>query len=494
MSRSVTPESAAPKAAAALVLAFVLALSLVLAGGSRSDAATMTARNPGFENGLAGWTAAVSTTRLASSSRAHSGSGSLKVSTTKTAYTSVRSASRVTDGSAAGATYVWTAWMQGTRTGLRGSLRVREYAGGALVQTRASTVRLVGGRWQQLRLEMTRQRAGSRFEIRLGSPRQRTTDALRIDDVAVRPKTAAVPTPTPDPDSSADATGPTLSNGCATTARGVPLCGAYLGSAYGSNTVPTPMEDDMDRRLGVRRTYFTGSQVDSAVRTARNDLDAGRLPWISLKLPHSWTDMEDGRGDTWTRELADQLADLPGPVWLAFHHEPEGDGDIQTWRRMQERLAPIVREAAPNVAYTVVLTGWHQLYGDARYELDAIFPRGKVDVAGFDVYNAYGEVKDGVMNTKNTNLRASYFEPISAWAEQRGVAWGIAETGFTDEAAELYPHWVQQTYQALEDLDGVAFTYFNTTLNSIANWALTTTVKRASYREAAVGSPVLPLP
>lgn len=249
----------------------------------------------------------------------------------------------------------------------------------------------------------------------------------------------------------------------------------------------------MGRRLGVRRTYFTGAQVDSGVRTAAADLAAGRLPWISFKLPHTWADMASGRGDAWARDLAGRLARLPGPVWVAFHHEPEGDGDIQAWRRMQERLAPLVRSTAPNVGFTVIMTGWHQFYGDDRYSLDAIWPRGvKVDVAGFDVYNQYGVVKNGVMNTRATNLPVSYFDPISAWAARHDVAWGIAETGFTHKAARVYPHWIDNTYEALQARGGVAFTYFNTTLNSIAPWELSTTPKVAAYREGAVGSPLLP--
>ena len=71
---------------------------------------------------------------------------------------------------------------------------------------------------------------------------------------------------------------------------------------------------------------------------------------------------------------------LNGPVWLAFHHEPEGDGAIQDWRRMQEHLTPIVR-AHRNLAMTVIVTGWNQFYGESKYRLKNIWPRG-VNVEG----------------------------------------------------------------------------------------------------------------
>ena len=53
----------------------------------------------------------------------------------------------------------------------------------------------------------------------------------------------------------------------------------------------------MGRGLGVHRTYYDGDMVDAAVSTARSDLRHNRVPWISFKLPYSWEEMRDGRGD-----------------------------------------------------------------------------------------------------------------------------------------------------------------------------------------------------
>ena len=47
---------------------------------------------------------------------------------------------------------------------------------------------------------------------------------------------------------------------------------------------------------------------------------------MSFKLPHSWGEMAAGAGDAWAKNLAARFGRLNGPVWLAFHHEPEGDG------------------------------------------------------------------------------------------------------------------------------------------------------------------------
>ena len=284
-----------------------------------------------------------------------------------------------------------------------------------------------------------------------------------------------------------------LTNGCAYNTRGIPnACAAYLGSAYNSNTDPSSWENDMGQTLGIRRTYWGGSQVDKAVSVARTDLAERRLPWISFKLPYGWTDMANGKGDTWVRGLSAKLANLDGPVWLAFHHEPEGDGDIKEWTRMQAHLAPIVRSAATNVAYSIVLTGWNQLYGPSQYSLDSLWPKNtKIDLLGVDTYEKLGVVKDGKEQTKATNWQQDYFGPFGDWAARKGIAWGVAETGYSDRASDLDPQWVSRTYNLLKANGGVAFTYFNTKLNSASTWAITTAKKHQQFAAGIQGKPTL---
>ncbi|WP_030485597.1 cellulase family glycosylhydrolase [Nocardioides aequoreus] len=248
----------------------------------------------------------------------------------------------------------------------------------------------------------------------------------------------------------------------------------------------------MGRNLGVRRTYYNGAQVDRAVTTVKADLAKGRIPWISFKLPHSWADMSTGAGDAWTKDLAVKLSKVDGPVWLALHHEPEGDDDITKWTSMQQRLAPIVRDNAPNVAYTIILTGWNQFYGPSQYSLDSLWPKNtKIDLVGYDPYNFYGAIKDGKEFTAPTDMVNQYFKKMDAWSTANGVPWGIAETGFTDKASVDYPQWIQQTYDAVKQYNGKAFTYFNTSLNSTASWVITTQHKQDLFAAVLRNSPSL---
>lgn len=330
---------------------------------------------------------------------------------------------------------------------------------------------------------LTVERASS-LVLRVVVPGSAPDGQLWVDDLSLQP----VASPRLDLPASARR----LSNGCAISPRGVPLCSAYVGGAYGRNDDPDPWEGTLGARLGIRRTYYTADQVDYAMRTAGEDLAVGRLPWISFKAPLSWHAMARGDGDRWASDLAARLAELPGPVWVAFHHEPEGDGDLAAWTAMQERLAPIVRQAASNAAFTVILTGYNQLFGPQEFHLDTIWPsRAAVDVAGFDVYNFHGATRNGHAGNRPVPVEEGYLRPLSEWAARQGVAWALAETGLTATGAQHDPRWVQRTHQALLESGGVALTYFNSTANSIADWSLNTPGKQQQFREAILTAPSL---
>lgn len=408
----------------------------------------------------------------------------LVMRTTRRAPATTASRHRFAGAHRAGSKYVVKAWVR-TSKKRPVTLRVREVSSGDTVQRRSSRKQVASGTWTRLRVTVPTKVADSKLAIRVRSGAVRSTERVLVDDLKVVRKPSTGGSTGSEPFTSR------LSNGCGLTNRGIPACGTLVGAAHGSNTDPTALEGQLGEHLGVRRTYYTSTGVASAVKTARADLAAGRLPWISFKLPYSWADMVAGKGDAWARDLAQRMAALDGPVWLAFHHEPEGDGDIQLWRRMQERLAPLIRSVAPNAAFTVVVTGWNQFYGDAKYSLAEIWPRGvKVDVAGFDIYQQYGVVKNGKTTTKWTDF-GEYYRKIATWARSNDVAWGLGETGVTDVAAAARPAAIHDAVTLMENYGGVAYSYFDTTLNSIAPWSLSSTAKRDAFADALSGSPRL---
>jgi hypothetical protein len=293
------------------------------------------------------------------------------------------------------------------------------------------------------------------------------------------------------PTATSNAASPTLTNGCSVSARGIPSCGAFLGAAYGSNADVNPWEKTMGKNLGVHRTYWGSGSAASAARSAAADVAKHRVPWMSFSAPYSWSQMASGKGDAWAKTLATKMKSVGGPVWVAVDHEPENDGgDIQVWKKMQAHLAPIMRAAAPNLGYSIILMGYHQLYGAKKYALSATWPNTKIDVAGFDIYEKYGVQKKGQAMTKEwKNLKGGYFPKLQAWSKSSGVPWGLAETGYSDPAAKAKPGWISQTYKDMDAAGGIAFSYFNTNLHSQANWKLSTTAKKNAFTSALKAAP-----
>ena len=389
-----------------------------------------------------------------------------------------------------GARYRFSAYVR-SRDRVVGELRVRQVkkpkrqGGRPRVAVRRERFRLHYRHWEHVSFTFVVKRDRSALDLNVAVRKAKRGQVLDIDGVSLRRvhrRPAAAPKHPRE--------GGRLSNGCTYSARGLPSCGAYVGIAHGANESTRGFEQRAGQPVGVHRTFWQADEVDKALASARADVTARRIPWLSFKLPHSWAAMAAGQGDGWARTIARRLAALDGPVWIAFHHEPEGDGAIGDWRRLQERLAPLVRSTATNVAYTVILTGWHQFYGNTTaYGLDVLWPRRtKVDVAGFDIYNRYGV--PGSPTLKPSNFRAEYFEALSRWARAQKVRWGLAETGMTDATAQQDPAWLARTYQQMNATEGVAMAYFNSPWARSGDWLLDTEDRQKQFVDLLRGSPV----
>ncbi len=254
----------------------------------------------------------------------------------------------------------------------------------------------------------------------------------------------------------------------------------YVGASIQNNGDPSAMEASAGRTLGLRRTYWNYSNIASSIRSATADANAGRIPWLSYKLPGSWADAAAGKADAQTKELAKQLATVPGEVWVAIHHEPEGDGNLSDWVALQKRLLPLLA-AAPNVRTSIILTAWDTFDSkNSAYSLDALWPGNMVSILGMDAYNPYGDANHV---GKGWTEMDHYYDEIAPAAKKLGVDWAIAETGYTDPAAAKDADWLTRAYQDMAnrtDLPGLGLSYFNSTANSVGSWPLTG-VKAAKF-------------
>lgn len=442
--------------------------------------------NGSFELGATGWRTNASATDLRIVPGGVDGSRAASLHTRTGGTAALNDVANTVVEAQAGTAYLASVWIRTDTPGTAGQFRVREVGDGDVVGHDVEFA-LSGTRWTRLDMSFAVGDADALLDVNVLAWNTSADRSLLVDAVSLTRSAGAEA-----PGGEGHVAG-MLSNGCSYTMRGIPACGAYLGAAVGANDDPAQRESRSGGVLGIHRTYFHSGQVSSAVETARQDLAAGRLPWISFKMPHSWSDMADGRGDAWARDLVTRLDALEGPVWLAFHHEPENDAShIGEWVRMQERLGPMVRNRSDNVAFTLILMGWHQIYGAERMSFEEVWPDTAVDVAGFDTYNLQGAPSNGRIRTEPMDLRTEYFEKFQAWSKRTGVPWALAETGYTDYAARRDPTLLRRTFSDLQSTGGIGLSYFDSPLHSDADWTLSTSEKLADFTAAMRGTARLP--
>ena len=220
--------------------------------------------------------------------------------------------------------------------------------------------------------------------------------------------------------------------------------------------------------LGAWRLFYTTQQLDMALRRCRDAVAARRVPILSLKPHVPWVDVAAGRLDTTLSLFFNDLKNVPGPVWLIVHHEPEGGGSAgnkpddpggaAAWRGMQVQVRRLLdRAAVRNVAFGPCLMVWTWAPQSGRRPDDWWVDDARWDFYGADLYQSS---EAGPAPT----TQASWLNFV-AWAQRRNLPVVLGELGNRGSdataAAEL-----RETYEFLCGIDCVGATYFDTHLNS----------------------------
>ena len=200
-------------------------------------------------------------------------------------------------------------------------------------------------------------------------------------------------------------------------------------------------------------------------------------------------------GDAWVKGLFDKLDALNFEVWVAFHHEPENDGMMPDWRKMQDHLSRMVPGGTKgNIKFWLITTGWHQedAAGGAANKWEVIYPVGApiYGIAYDQPYPQYGYVwSNGVKTTEFRNGARTegsvYIDKLAARAAGYGVKAAIGEYGYSDEHYALDPKWLDRTVAAAKKDGLLALAYFDTALNSTKSWNLgaANSAKRAYFNK-----------
>jgi hypothetical protein len=133
----------------------------------------------------------------------------------------------------------------------------------------------------------------------------------------------------------------------------------YYGAAVPPERL-AGLERAIGERLSCHRTYFVAGQENALVAQARNDVALGRVPLVSIKPPAGWA--ETAGNTAWLDSLARPLSQVPGPVYLIIHHEPENDaasyGTAGDFVAMQRAALHRAAKAGTNISVVPVLSTW----------------------------------------------------------------------------------------------------------------------------------------
>lgn len=228
---------------------------------------------------------------------------------------------------------------------------------------------------------------------------------------------------------------------------------------------PAGREAEYGHRVGVYRSYWQPSQTASMLAVCERDTAAGRMPFVSTKLPATWADVAAGSQDVWLQATMDALATVAGPVWLCLHHEPyddQGIGQSPADYVAMYRHAYLMKPR--NVAMVPILQAAPfdpTVYGHA--DISPWYDPSVTDVVGIDTYNHW--YPGGGNKWRDPATVASFFDVLAA---KFGKPIALAEYGVRTDPAEVgkAAQWMSD-FQALLVARGdmVAMSFFDSGQN-----------------------------
>jgi hypothetical protein len=476
--------------------------------------------NGTFEKDVAGWT----TSNQGDLSRSQPGRGSFgsaRLSSSALSTVVLNDQANTVRAARRGETVKVSAWVRGVRPGLSGALRLNEVVRNVRKATGKTTFRLTGTDWTMVSLTYTVQHPGAALDLNVLGWRVGKGQALIVDDVRLvaaptrsllglpsppvplptvglptqqpgsptatattgaptatsRPTVSQSPsaTPKPTPTTTSPTATPTPkptspSGGCTARFPGDPCAGRLYYGASVEGGDPSSLESQTGTKLSLYRSYMQASTSASAMASrASADVANGRIPLISTKVPGSWASVAAGDQDAWLLDRIRALATIKGPVWLALHHEPSGDGAASDWVAMQQHAHKLIKANSTNIALVGILNGWDfkQKNGNpGAYNM----PVGTgVDVMGFDSYNGWSP-----SNGKAWQPVADVLAPgltIQSW----GYPTLVGEYGVRTDPDNpgRAAQWLRDAYSYAAAHNFVGLSYFNSAQNSPdGSWAL----------------------
>jgi len=293
-----------------------------------------------------------------------------------------------------------------------------------------------------------------------------------LDSVSDAVGAIVIPPPTPPP---VPPTGTLRFPG--DVVQGTIRFGAAVASPYNDGTGRIWGRDPYNKHerrighsLGLHRTFWGPNDRAAAVAMVKADAAAGRLSWISFKVP-SVSSMAAGNATAWIDPILRDLEAIGAPVWVSFFHEPEdniagGEFTAAQWRQIQlqvrERMDALDTK---NIALGGCLMWWTFDSRSGRNPEDYYPGPDVFDFMGSDHY---------IENAAATTISNAAYGRFVSWCKSKGLAPAFGELGNRGDdaaaAAEL-----KAFYERCITDHVVGIAYFDSSYNSKfpEGWILT---------------------
>jgi len=198
-------------------------------------------------------------------------------------------------------------------------------------------------------------------------------------------------------------------------------------SAKGGSAALAALEAKMGRTTSAHRVFNPGFRSDVlADSQVMDDQARGRTTVYSVKLP--WAQVAAGTHDAAITRLAQSLKADGRKIFLAFHHEAEGDGDPALFRSAFARFGRTVKAVgAANLSVTHILMEWTFNPRSGRNPADWMPPADSFDVLALDVY---------IDPQKTDRTFAQATAAGMAQAQHLGKQFAVAEWGVVAKAGD----------------------------------------------------------
>ena len=240
---------------------------------------------------------------------------------------------------------------------------------------------------------------------------------------------------------------------------------------YGLNVTgqdPTARERFFGAPVQSYRSYWQPTQTDQLIACCKRDNAAGRLPFVSTKVPNgNWADVAAGKQNAWLDDLLTKLGALDFAVWLCLHHEPWDDNPSggESYKAMYRY---VYSKKPANVALVPILQSYpfdpKALPPQSGNLLDWYDPDA-CDIVGLDQYNHKSFNPDNRKAWRSTEDCLTIVDIAQRVLPGKPVAiaeWGVRTNPATKGAAA---GWMQDFYQGALRRGVVGLSFFDSGLN-----------------------------